>query len=262
MSLSDYISSGEPARLIPVGADSNKEAKAASILLAAMIAVPPFRKLMLGSLGQRVGVRAKLDCYTEITLKKSSTKLRPDGLIELDGGGGRIWRCFVEAKIKNAKIDKEQVEQYLELAKNNQIDAVLTISNEFVASPTHSPVQPSKTLLRHVELFHWSWMFTLTQAQLLLSSDEFENREQRFILSEMERYFNHPSIGISAFNRMNPEWKELVSKIQSGVNLTKAQADVENSVASWHQEVRDLCLLMTRKLEPPRSNPTKQGALG
>ncbi|MEX2327623.1 MAG: hypothetical protein WD558_07815, partial [Pseudomonadales bacterium] len=247
MSLSEILTSGERARLIPAGADTNKEAKAASILLATLQVVPSFQELMLNSLGRRVGTRAKLQCYTEVTFKKSS-KIRPDGLIYLDSGGGRAWTCLVEAKIKNAKIEKDQIERYMELAKDQQIDAVLTISNEFVASPTHSPIQVSKTLKRNVGLFHWSWMFMLTQAQLLLNSEKFEDVEQRFILDEMGRYFSHPSIGISTFNRMNPEWKELVTKIQSGANIAKSEAEVENSVAAWHQEVRDLCLLMTRKL--------------
>ncbi|MBD3649166.1 MAG: hypothetical protein HUJ31_17340, partial [Pseudomonadales bacterium] len=249
--LPDIVASGEPARLIPVGADSNKEARAASIILATLTVVPPFQKLMLGSLGQRVGVRANLSCFTEVTFKKASSKIRPDGLICLDGGRGRVWTCLVEAKIKNAKIEKAQIEKYLELAKDNHIDAVLSISNEFVASPTHSPVQVSRSLLRNVELYHWSWMFALTQAQLLLNSDDFERNEQRFILKEMERYFSHQSIGISTFSRMNSEWKDLVGKIQSGANVGKEQKDVENSVAAWHQEVRDLCLLMTRKLSRP-----------
>lgn len=253
MTIPDYLASGEPARLIPVAADSNKEARAASILLATLTAVPPFRSVMLGSLGQRTGVRANLDCYTEITLKKDSakSKCRPDGLMHFEGGRSRIWTCFVEAKIKNATIEKDQVERYLELAKENNISAVLTISNDFVASPTHSPVIVPKSALRNVELYHWSWMFALTQAMLLLNDDEFERPEQRYILAEMVRYFSHPSIGITTFDRMNPEWKDLVSKVQTGARLAKSDSDVESSVAAWHQEVRDLCLLMTRKLSLP-----------
>lgn len=251
MSLPDYLSNGERARLIPVTADSNKEARAASILLAVLTAVPPYAKVMLGSLGQRVGVRASLDCFTEISFKKDSAKTRPDGLIHLDGGRGRIWTCCVETKIKNASIDKEQVERYLELARANAVSAVLTVSNEFVASPTHSPVQVSRSLLRNVELFHWSWMYAMTQAMLVLNDNRFDHPEQRFLLAEMVRYFSHPSIGVSTFDRMNSEWKEVVNRIQSGATLTRTEANVENSVAAWHQEVRDLCLLLTRKLSRP-----------
>ena len=37
----------------------------------------------------------------------------------------------------------------------------------------------------------------------------------------------------------------------AGAVLPKTDASVEASVSSWHQEVRDLCLLMTRKLNAP-----------
>jgi len=208
---------------------------------------------MLGSLGLRIGVRANLDCYTEITLKKDSTKSksRPDGLIHLETSRTHIWTCFVEAKIKNATIEKGQIERYLDLAKENNISAVLTISNEFVASPAHSPIQLPKSSLKNIQLFHWSWMYALTQAMLLLNDEQFVHPEQRFILAEMVRYFSHHSIGISTFDRMNPEWKDLIVKAQSGAALAKTELDVENSVAAWHQEVRDLCLLLTRKLNRP-----------
>ena len=50
----DFLEGGEPARLIPVAADGSREARAASILLATLLGVPPFAKLMLGLLGQRL----------------------------------------------------------------------------------------------------------------------------------------------------------------------------------------------------------------
>src|SRR3546814_1247790 len=61
----DYLAAGEPARLIPVTADGNKELRAASILLATLSSVRPFAQELLGSLGQRIGKRARLECYTE-----------------------------------------------------------------------------------------------------------------------------------------------------------------------------------------------------
>ena len=69
MGLPDFLSSGEQARLIPVAADSNKEARATSILLATLMKVPPFARVMLASLGQRVGTRADVNCYTEVVFK-------------------------------------------------------------------------------------------------------------------------------------------------------------------------------------------------
>src|SRR3546814_8155815 len=60
--------------------------------------------------------------------------------------------------IGKAEIEAEQVERYLTIARAHKVDAVLTISNQFVALPTHSPLSLPKASLRGVELFHWSWM--------------------------------------------------------------------------------------------------------
>ena len=253
MDLPPYLAQGEPARLIPVAADSKREGRAASILLATLATIPAFATLMLASLGLRSGVRSTLSCFTEVVLKADTgePKCRPDGLIVFDSGRGRTWSCLLEAKIGNAILESNQVERYLALAKSNNIDSVLTISNQFVALPTHSPVKVPKTTLRNVELFHWLWMTVVTQAELLLNEDKFDNSGQKNILQEMTRYFQHPSVGVSTFDRMNPEWKEMVTRVQSGGILNKAESMVENSVAAWHQEVRDICLKMTRKLLRP-----------
>ncbi len=91
-------------------------------------------------------------------------------------------------------------------------------------------------------------MHILTQATLLLHDDDFNSPEQRYLLSEAVRYFKHDSVGVSSFDRMNPEWKDLVSNVLSRAKLHKTSPEVENSVAAWHEEQRDLCLLMSRKL--------------
>lgn len=215
--------------------------------------MPPFARVMLGSLGQRVGTRASIDCYTEVIFKdgKEAARTRPDGPLVLDGGRGRSWRCLVEAKIGRSELDADQVCRYLALAKLQKIDAVLTISNQFVALPTHSPFVVPKNALRGVDLFHWSWMYLLTQAMLLVNDHAFERPEQRYILAEVIRYLSHPSVGVSTFDRMNPEWKELSAQVQAGARLNRSASIVEKSVAAWHQEVRDLCLLLTRKVGRP-----------
>jgi hypothetical protein len=103
MTMPDYLISGEQARLIPVAADSSKEVRAASILLATLMSVPPFARSMLASLGQRVGARANIDCYTEVVFKDGAdaAKARPDGLLVLDGGRGRLWCGVVLSRRKS-----------------------------------------------------------------------------------------------------------------------------------------------------------------
>src|SRR3546814_12528297 len=83
-------------------------------------------------------------------------KDRPDGLLVLEGGSGRVWRCLVEAKIGRNELEVEQVERYLAIAGAVRLDAVLTISNQFVALPSPSPLSLPKSATKGVELSHWS----------------------------------------------------------------------------------------------------------
>jgi hypothetical protein len=247
----DFIEQGELARLIPVVSDGSKESRATSILLATMMAVPALAASLLAPLGVRVGARSVVGAFCEVVLrpgKDGPTDCRPDGLLVLTSGRNRAWSCVVESKIGRAELEPEQVAKYVSLARTSGIDAVLTISNQFAALPTHSPVRLKRALPKNVALFHWSWLHVLTEAMLLLNDEELDQAEQRFILSEMVRYFSHASIGVSMFDRMNPEWKQLVGSVQAGALIAKSTDVVQKSVAAWHQETRDLALLMTRNL--------------
>lgn len=250
MSLPSFLKSGEVARLLPVTAETSKEARVASMLLAVLSSIPPFRSAMLATLGHRAGTRSDLDAFTEVVFKESPPNLgcRPDGLIVFEGGRGKTWTCLVEAKIGSAQLAPEQIEKYAALAKLNGVDAILTVSNQFVTVPSHSPVKLHSSALKGVALFHWSWMFVLTQSQLLVCEDGFEESAQKYILREFARHLDHPAVGVSKFDRMNSEWKDLVSKIHSGMVLSKNDPAVESSVAAWHQVTRDLSLLLSRKL--------------
>lgn len=246
----DFFIKGEKARLIPVAADSNKEVRATSVFLSAMMAVPPFAERMLETIGQKTGKRAEVSCFTEVSFKPvpEAKNLRPDGYLSVLSGRGRQWQAMFEAKIGNAEINHDQVRAYAALAKDHGIDAVITISNQFVALPTHSFVSVGKVLDRYVTLYHWSWMFIITEAMLLIGDDKFSTPEQKFILSELVRFLSHESTGVRRFDRMNKEWKDVVLSVNARGTLSKTAPDVINTVAAWHQEARDLSLLMTRKL--------------
>lgn len=247
--LPEYLESGDVARLIPVVAETSKERRAASILLATMMAVDEFAAAMLRGVDVRLGARAKVQCFTEVVFRDAGpgAKLRPDGLIFVNTGK-KTWTALVETKIGNADIDAEQLTAYIQLAKQHGIDAVITLSNQFAALPDHHPVEIPKAATKGVGLFHWSWMYMLTQATLLLHDNEFTSADQRYILGEMVRFFGHSSSGVSSFDRMNADWKALVMKVHTDAPLSRALPEVERSVASWHQEERDLCLIMSRKL--------------
>ncbi len=252
--LPEYLATGEQARLIPVGSEGKKEGRATSVLLANLSAVHEFAQVMFGALGMRIGSRANIEVYTEIVLKDKAgkEKLRPDGLIIINTGRSQ-WKALVEAKIGNSELDPQQIKDYLVLAKKYKIDAVITLSNQYSAIPTHHPISFKKSDLKGVDLFHFSWMFILTEAIMLLKTMSVDDEDQRFLLNEMVRYFDHDSVGVSEFTSMNKEWKDITTAVRSGSTLSKTSNEVENTILSWHQEARDLCLLMSRTLAVPVS---------
>lgn len=246
----DFLSQGNPARLIPSIADSKKEERATSIFLAALMSVHEFRKAMMQSINQRIGTRTKLEAWTEIVFKdeKPSNQQktpddRPDGLIIFDTGRKK-WHALIEAKVGNNEVSEDQLLKYIKQAKEHGLDAVITITNQFVALPTHHPVEVPKKYLRSVEIFHWSWTYIATQAQLLLRQNKIESQDQRFILHEVVKYLEDPNSGKMGFTSMNREWKNIVQSAFSNSKLIKTSDEVINTVSSWHQEQRELCLQM------------------
>lgn len=242
-----YLTRGERARLFPVLADTSKEGRTASILLACLSNVEEFGRSLMNTVGQRAGPRTKIEGFTEICFQNQDANLRPDGLIVLTTGS-RQWRAIIEAKVGNSDLEPAQVESYLELARNNEIDALITISNQFAAVPAVHPLQFSSNALRKIELYHWSWMHVLTEASLLLSNDEVLDRDQRFMLNEMVRFLAHPSAGVKGFDQMPASWTDLVNQIQAGAAPVPQSPEIRETVGAWHQVVRDLSLMMSRQL--------------
>ena len=247
--LPDFLSRGERARLFPVLADTSKEGRTLSILLACLENVEEFGRAMLVDIGQRVGQRARIEAFTEVVLRENAGESvqRPDGLL-LVRSGSKQWSALVEAKIGNAELYPEQIEAYLDLAKLNGIDAIITISNQFTSLPAQHPVPLSSSAKRKADLFHWSWMYVWTEATLLLNNDAIADRNQRVILSEMVRFLLHPSAGVKSFDQMPAAWTEIVNLVQAGGTISAAADITREVIGAWHQEVRDLSLVLSRQL--------------
>lgn len=244
-----FLESGRRARLFPVLADTSREGRTLSIFLACFCAIDELSRSLLASVGKKAGKISRIEAFTEIVCKSKGEecKDRPDGLIIVTTGS-RQWSAFVEAKVGNAKVELGQVEKYAKLARKHGVDAVITISNQFATLPEHHPVKLPKPLTKHVGLYHWSWMYVMTVATLLLSDRDVADADQKNILREFLRFLHHSSSGVSSFDRMNAEWKDLVAAVKVGATIPKSDAMVESTVASWHQEVRDLCLILSRRI--------------
>jgi hypothetical protein len=244
----EFLVRGERARLFPVLADTSKEGRTLSIVLACMETVEDFGKALISNLGLKVGARTRIEAYTEVVLRKGGdANMRPDGLLVLRSGSSQC-TVLVEAKVGNTDLTAAQVESYLELAKLNGVDALLTISNQFAPLPSHHPVVVSNASLKKAPLWHWSWMYVLTQATLHLQNGDVKDREQRVILNEMVRFLSHPSAGVKSFDQMPAAWTEVAGKVQAGGTLSSKSAEVQEVVGAWYQETRDISLILSRQL--------------
>jgi hypothetical protein len=245
------LKGGQPARLFPDFAMTSREKRITSILLALLPQIPELAKTVFASIGVRIGVRSRIETWTEVVFKSDAdSACRPDGFVCVTNGS-TIWTALIEAKIGRASLEADQVQRYIDLAKSNKIDAVITISNEFVTRANHSPVDIPKGKRRNIELFHWSWTWIATECEILQSQTAVTDREQVFLLREFHHFLNSEGTGVERFNQMGPLWKDLVTACVQQHSLKWNAPEVEDGVSAWLMEERDLQLQLSRLVGEP-----------
>jgi hypothetical protein len=247
--LPEMLVSGEASRLFPVLSENSKEGRTLSIFLSCLEHVGEFGRTMLANLGAKAGTRARIDTFTEVVFKKTSAEQgeRPDGLIILRNGS-KVWTALVEAKVGTNDLTNKQIEGYLALARSNGIDAVITLSNQFTPLPTHHPLNISGSLTKKVALFHWSWGYVITQAQLLREQGAILDREQFILLSELQRFLLHPSSGVKEFDQMPPAWTDICAQIASGASVSSKNSLAQDVAAGWHQALDRMTGTLSRQI--------------
>ena len=116
------------ARLIPVsgiGSVQEAEQRATSALLAVLSVVRDLSIDLLAPLGASKAQKAAVETYIEVNTP--GKKVRPDGLIQVSFGKNS-WSAFVEVKTGVHTLDADQINSYFDLAREYDIDHVLTIS--------------------------------------------------------------------------------------------------------------------------------------
>lgn len=239
------IKQGEPARLFPVVSDTSREKRLTSVLLAAMKAIPALAEELLKGISPPFRKTTNTSCFTEVVFRKGETgRDRPDGLIIVENRSTR-WTAIVEAKVGKSDLDPVQVEKYLHLARQNSVDAVITISNQFVSRSDHSPVQ---IVSNDVGLFHLSWSQIQTTCALLGMGDTIDDATQAYVLSELDLLLSEPKAGVERFTNMGLGWKSVSQAVTDQAVIHANCPDVLDAVRSWHQESRDLGLQLSRHL--------------
>ncbi|MDA8716682.1 hypothetical protein N9M78_01855 [Alphaproteobacteria bacterium] len=217
--LPNQIVSGKQSRLFSSLKLSNKELIATSTLFAVLRLVPELLAELIRDTGIRLNDRTVLDTYTEIGVTKSPHQKndRPDGFIYIKNRNE--WTALVEAKVGNNSLSLEQVTKYIEDARANGIDAVVTISNEFTPRVDQIPVSLTKRLLTKVKLYHLSWRLILSSAILLKNNKQIEDREKSFVLDELFRFLRDDSVGNKTFSQMPAAWKDVCNDAYIGAKL-------------------------------------------
>lgn len=238
---------GRPARLFPVLPESKKEERATSILLAVFTAVPDLAREILSSAGAFIGKRSTITCFTEVSFKGSNSKSRPDGLVVVSNSG-KEWVALVETKVGRGDLTTDQVEGYLDIAREQGFDAVITISNQFAALPSHHPIKVNKIKVRNVDVFHFSWLSIISKSILLVDSKTVSDVEQAFMLKELIRFLKDNASGISSNVRMSSDWKDTCNLVHQNTPLKKSDDTTVQAVSDWHQLVRYLAIRLSVSL--------------
>lgn len=234
------------ARLIPVsginGAEE-QERRATSALLAVMGAVREFGRALTQPLGAPAG---HLETYIEVPFTLDDRNLRPDGLIRASRGS-KSWAALVEVKTGNNLLTREQIEAYLDVAKDQGFDAVLTISNEIPALAGQHPTPVDKRKLRKVSLYHYSWSQVLAEAVMQKEHRGVADPDQAWILGELIRYLEYRGSGALQFNDMGAAWVETRNAVVAGT-LRQTDPGLADVAAKWDALIRYISLQLGRRL--------------
>jgi hypothetical protein len=214
------------ARLIPTSGISGaeeQERRGTSALLAVMSAVREFGRSLTQPLGAPAG---SVSTYIEVPFGFGDTTIYPDGLIRVTRGK-TSWTALVEVKTGTNALQAQQLENYLDIAREHGFDALLTISNEVPAAAGQHPTTVDKRRLKRVALYHLSWTQVLSEAVMQKEHRGVADPDQAWILGELIRYLEHPRSGALEFDDMGAAWVPARDGVTAGTLRTTDKAALE-----------------------------------
>ena len=235
------------ANLIPtsgIKGGQEQEMRATSATLSVLKAVPEFAAALLKPFGAIYG---NVETFVEVPFESSDGKpVRPDGLIRVTRGK-RSWTCLVEVKTGRNLLKADQLETYLDIARANKFDALVTISNQFSPAVGVHPVKVNGNKLRSVKMFHLSWIALITQAVIQHEHRGVSDPDQAWILGELIKYLEHPNSGALEFDDMGPHWVEVRNSARDR-SLRKSDPGLDSVSNRWIEFMRFLALQMGKDL--------------
>lgn len=238
--------SWQPARLFSVygvGTGEEQEKRATSTLMSSMMAVRDFGRALVSRFG---GPAGSIETYLEVPFALDERTVIPDAVIRV-ARGGRVWTALLETKTGPSPLRAEQVDRYLDLARQQGYDAVVTLSNDIAPVAGAHPVEVDGRKLRKVALHHISWSEVLHEARMQLAHRGVDDRLQAWLLHELIRYLEHPRSGAAGFDDMGQSWVPVREAVAAGT-LRTSDRKIGAVLASWDRLVRHMCLRLTGEL--------------
>lgn len=234
------------AQLIP--SFKKNERRLLSVFMATLDVVPEFRSHILKLVGYGSGKTCSYKSFMEPSFDdRQIPSGRPDGLMVCQRGS-QTWSALIEAKSDKSRIIVEQIETYATLAKYLDVDAIVSISNEFSTQSRELPYTIAKPKQKGRTIFHLSWSRIASELALFLETHTRLSDAEKYILEEAERFFTSKDSGVATFDEMSPKWKDFVASANTVIGFNTATPGVVEIVRDWQQERRDLCIKMNQQI--------------
>lgn len=255
-----------PARLFPtvgIKGEIERERRATEALLAVMHAVPSFGLALIRKGGAPKG--RVVETFTEVQIPgtgKGAPVLRPDGAAVVRAPRAGEWSCLIEVKTGGAVLTPEQVGDYLTLAEQLEMNAVLTITNQIAEDPTVPPVQPpprpGRKAAKAPSLFHLSWWRILAEAVVEHQHRGVSDPDQAWILEEFIAFLEDERSGTGGFGGWGREWVTVRENARTQTLDPRSQECVD-AVARWDEFADFLALRLYRDLGSPATVSRPKG---
>lgn len=150
-------------------------------------------------------------------------------------------------KTGSAQLKADQVTRYLDLARANKFDAVITISNQITAKRTDVIVQVDKRKLKTVQLLNMSWWRILTAAIMKHRFKGVSDPDQAWLLGELIAYLDNDRSGASGFQGMGESWVPVRDAAAHGT-LRVSDTGTKEVANRWDQFIEYLALSLSQDL--------------
>jgi len=243
--------SSQEVVLIPVD-NPGKEQALTTVFLAGLRLIKEFRRKILRAI--KLNGTETIFVYREVVFENEidNSNSRIDGLLIYVSSGIIKDAVIFEMKNDNDIFDEIQITKYINIAKKYKLNKIVTVSNQFVTSPTQTPIKGFKIRKSPPILFHLSWSYILTEAKMLLFKDikkRIGDDDQIEIMNEIVKYFEHKKSGIIDFKNMGAGWKSVVERSkQTNKKLKEQNNDVTEVIINWLQEEKDIALKLSRDI--------------